>query len=324
MYDITPNLTIEYHHSMLTDEVRTQSFLRAVLKTVKPGDVVLDLGCGTGILSYFACMSGAKRVYAVEQGPVIELAKAICWQNGYQNKVLFLNDWSTNIELPEPVDVIVTGCGFSSTMWSLSMSSAAAGAVRCPKRCWEPISKGVVISDIFSAYSPLEAEKAKCWSHLLRDSHALTKGQPPPEAEQVQFHQQLHHLFLEMGLALEQVAADETKRKQVYQEMRDKLVALAQQEWQAPDCQRLVARIPKHREELLLWLRHPAVEPDNNKAERGLRPAVVTRKTSFGSRSKQGAHAFARLLSLIQTWEGQGLDFFDMAQSTLTNTTSQN
>lgn len=108
MYDITPNLIIEYHQSMLNDKVRTQSFLRAILMTVNAGDIVLDIGCGTGILSYIARLAGAKRIYAIEEGPVIELAKAICQHNGYQNKVTFVNDRSTNVELPEPVDVIVT------------------------------------------------------------------------------------------------------------------------------------------------------------------------------------------------------------------------
>ena len=77
MYDDTTLQIIEYHLSMLIDEVRTTSFLRAILGAVKPGDVVLDMGCGTGVLSYFACIAGARRVYAVEQGPIIELAKAI-------------------------------------------------------------------------------------------------------------------------------------------------------------------------------------------------------------------------------------------------------
>jgi len=185
---------------------------------------------------------------------------------------------------------------------------------------------GTVISDFFSAYSPLDVEKAKCWAHLLRDSHKLTKGKPPPppDSERVQFHEQLHHLFLDMGLALEEVTADQNGREQVYQDMRKQLHDFAASSWHDADCQRLAKRILKHLDELLVWLRNPHVSADNNQAERALRPAVVTRKTSFGSRSKMGAQAFARLLSLVQTWEQQGQDFFIIAQAALEDICSQN
>lgn len=206
------------------------------------------------------------------------------------------------------------------TLYVLSRSRGS----KVPKALLGHDFAGVVISDFFSAYAPLEAQKAKCWAHLLRDSHALTKGQPPPGSERVQFHQHLHHLFLDMGLALEQAAADETSHLKLYQDMQAKLLAFANRDWQDPDCQRLAARIGKHLPELLLWLRRPDVAPDNNQAERGLRPAVVTRKTSFGSRSKRGAQAFVRLLSLIRTWESQDLDFFETAKAALSNSGSHN
>ncbi|UCG23070.1 MAG: 50S ribosomal protein L11 methyltransferase [Chloroflexota bacterium] len=108
MYDRSILDTIEYHHSLLTDEARMRSYLRAIFRTVKPGDVVLDIGSGTGILAYFSCMAGARQVYAVEQDPVVELAKAIRDHNGFQDRVIFLNEWSDEVELPEPVDVVVT------------------------------------------------------------------------------------------------------------------------------------------------------------------------------------------------------------------------
>jgi hypothetical protein len=183
---------------------------------------------------------------------------------------------------------------------------------KMPRALLGPDFAGVVTSDFFSAYAPLDYEKAKCWSHLLRDSHDLTKG-PAPPAERVQFHTQLHQLFLEMGLALPEVAADEAGRARVYQEMRTKLETFAQQPGCDADGQRLAKRIRTRQgvEDLLVWLRNPAVSPDNNAAERALRPAVVTRKTSFGSR----AQAFARLLSLIETWERQDQDFFATAQA---------
>jgi hypothetical protein len=190
---------------------------------------------------------------------------------------------------------------------------------KVPKALLGDAFEGVVIRDFFRADGPLAHPKAKGWAHLLRDTHALTKGQPPPDGERVRFHHDLHALFLAMGLALEQAATDQLARQQLYQAMQTKLFALARQPWQDLDCQRLARRIEKHRDELLVWLRDPAVAPDNNAAERERRPAVITRKTSFGSRSRPGAHAFAILLSLIRTWERQGDDFFALGLDILTS-----
>jgi hypothetical protein len=54
----------------------------------------------------------------------------------------------------------------------------------------------------------------------------------------VRFHQELHQLFLDMGLALREVAADESEREQVYQEMRKQLCTFAEQPWHDADCHR--------------------------------------------------------------------------------------
>lgn len=193
---------------------------------------------------------------------------------------------------------------------------------RVPKALLGPGFEGVVISDFFSAYSPLEVEKAKCWAHLLRDSYEMSKGRAA-ETEYAQFHRQLHGLFVEMGLALEEASADAEGRQQLAVQMRERLLAFASSEWRLFSCRQLAARIERHLDELLVWLSNPAVRADNNPAERALRPAVVTRKSSFGSRSKQGAQAFARLLSLIQTAERQGQDFFATAHIALARACSQ-
>jgi protein arginine N-methyltransferase 1 len=108
MFDTKTVEAFEFHHSMLIDEVRMNRFLRAILQTVKPGDVVLDIGSGTGILACFCCLAGAKHVYAIEQGPIIGLAREICAYNDLQDRITFFNDWSTHIELPEPANVLVT------------------------------------------------------------------------------------------------------------------------------------------------------------------------------------------------------------------------
>ncbi len=99
---------VNYHSSLLADKVRTESYRRAIFETVRAGDVVLDLGTGTGILAFFACQAGARRVYAIEKGEVVEAAKEVCLRNGFQDRVIFFNQPSDRVELPEKVDVVLT------------------------------------------------------------------------------------------------------------------------------------------------------------------------------------------------------------------------
>ena len=99
---------INYHLSMLVDDVRTGAYSQAISRIVKAGDVVVDLGCGSGILSLLARRAGAKHVYAIESEAVIEMAKLVAEKNGYKDKITFFNDVSFNVELPEKADVIVT------------------------------------------------------------------------------------------------------------------------------------------------------------------------------------------------------------------------
>ncbi len=99
---------INYHLSMLIDETRTGAYHQAVSQTVKPGDVVVDVGCGSGMLSFLACRAGARHVYAIESEAVIEMAKLVAARNSFQDRITFYHDHSFNVELPERADVIVT------------------------------------------------------------------------------------------------------------------------------------------------------------------------------------------------------------------------
>lgn len=108
MYDISPVEALDFHHSMLVDTVRLESYLHAIMETVKPGDIVLDLGSGTGIMACLACMAGAKHVYAIEKEDVVHIARAIITANDLSDRVTFFNDWSTAVDLPEQANVLVT------------------------------------------------------------------------------------------------------------------------------------------------------------------------------------------------------------------------
>jgi SAM-dependent methyltransferase len=88
--------------------LRLDKYRQAIEKRVKPGNTVLDLGTGTGILAFFACLTGARRVYALESGSVISLAKLLARENGFEDRIVFLAGASAELDLPEQVDVIIT------------------------------------------------------------------------------------------------------------------------------------------------------------------------------------------------------------------------
>ena len=92
---------------MLKDAVRTGAFERAIREVVRPGMQVLDFGCGTGILSFFAERAGAERVFAVDRTFMVHAAEAIARQNGFR-RITFLRTDGESFELPEKVDLIVS------------------------------------------------------------------------------------------------------------------------------------------------------------------------------------------------------------------------
>jgi SAM-dependent methyltransferase len=100
--------TLDVHRAMLRDEVRNEAYRRALADAVRPGDVVLDVGAGTGILSLLAARSGAGRVYAVERSATASLAAAIAARNGLTDRIIVLHGDLEHVRLPEPVDLIVS------------------------------------------------------------------------------------------------------------------------------------------------------------------------------------------------------------------------
>ena len=104
---------VDYHARMLGDHARVAQFERAIAAAVRPGAVVADLGCGTGILSLLCCRAGARRVYAMEVGPIGRWTEQIIAANGFSDRVEVLRGVSTELSLPEKVDVVVSetiGC----------------------------------------------------------------------------------------------------------------------------------------------------------------------------------------------------------------------
>lgn len=96
------------HGAMLADKVRMESYRKAIHETVKRGDIVCDIGTGSGILAFFALQAGAEKVYAIEQNEIIKEAKKIAELNGLEKRIIFIKNRSDKVELPEKVDVITS------------------------------------------------------------------------------------------------------------------------------------------------------------------------------------------------------------------------
>ena len=159
---------------------------------------------------------------------------------------------------------------------------------------------GVVVADFFSAYNKLSCEQQKCIVHLLRELRDTAKKNKT--AEFAAFRKKLKRIIAD---ALRLVASDnfdpEICEDRIWR-LHDRSHSMGIAEYTNTDCCRIAKRLRKHEADLFTFLFHPGVvTPDNNRAERAIRPAVVLRKISGGSRTPIGAKSTADLLSLSQT-----------------------
>lgn len=96
------------YREMLADPVRMRAYRRAITAVIRPTDVVIDLGAGTGILSLMAARAGAAHVYAIESSDAIELARRTAAANGLADKITFIRGMSRDVTLPARGHVLVS------------------------------------------------------------------------------------------------------------------------------------------------------------------------------------------------------------------------
>ena len=94
--------------SMIGDRDRLAAHAEALKQVVTPASVVVDIGAGTGIMSLLACQAGARRVYAVEPSAAVSILAASARANGFADRIVVLQQRSTEVALPERADVIVS------------------------------------------------------------------------------------------------------------------------------------------------------------------------------------------------------------------------
>ena len=175
--------------------------------------------------------------------------------------------------------------------------------------------EGVLGSDFYASYNIYAGLHQRCWVHLLRDDHEL-KEQYPDDPQVQQWVKDVKAVY-ERAVAYPGPDASLPPAKQEAQ--RRKLQHAFEQElWQlcAPyahtssPLHTLCERIERFLPELFVFVALPEVPAHNHLAERSVRPLVIARKISGGSRSPKGSDTRMDLFSLFGTWAAQGLNPF--------------
>lgn len=125
--------SIEQYGFMVNDEVRAATYYNAMREAIKPGDVVIDIGAGTGVFSLVACQLGARKVYAIETSRLLELGMEMAAANGFSDRIEWIRGFSTSITLPERADVIISDLRGQLPLYTLHIPSLVDARTRLLK-----------------------------------------------------------------------------------------------------------------------------------------------------------------------------------------------
>jgi len=185
------------HEEMLKDEVRTSTYMKAILNNrhLFKDKVVMDVGCGTGILCMFAAKAGAKQVIGVECAGIINQAREIVAANGFSNVITLVKGKVEEIELPvDKVDIIISEWMgyfllyesmldtvlFARDKWLVSITTMAH-IILIP---WSQVPGGLIFPDKASLYvcaiedAEYRAEKIDFWDNVYGFNMSCIKKIP--------------------------------------------------------------------------------------------------------------------------------------------------
>ena len=180
---------------------------------------------------------------------------------------------------------------------------------------------GALVSDFYAAYHHYDGPKQRCWAHLLREIRDL-RALYSRDKQLAQWADAVHRIYRQATAFSHPSSHTSGKQRRAAQlALEKRLLALCRPCLDDPLAVqgKLCRRIDKHLKELFVFVAQPEVPPDNNAAERSLRPLVISRKISGGTRSNQGTDAKMTLSSLFGTWRAQGLNPLTACRQLLTS-----
>lgn len=183
---------------------------------------------------------------------------------------------------------------------------------------------GILVTDFYAAYDHLPGRKQRCWAHLWRDIDAL-ETEVPTDTELAAWVAGVRAIYdlakgerpaAERGTTPAAAHAREARARGYEQQLLTLCPETMAQD--RPEAT-LGKRIRRYLQELFVFVAVPGVPHTNNAAERSLRPLVIARKVSGGTRSQAGSTCRMRLASIAATARLRGLDPTDVFFRILTN-----
>jgi transposase len=175
---------------------------------------------------------------------------------------------------------------------------------------------GKLVCDFYGAYDGIDCDKQRCLTHLLRELKELAEKDESFAADP--WAVKLKR-WCKDGIAHKKKwkSLSDPKYELGASRLEDRLDGLVKLNPAHAEAKRLHKRVKKYRRELTRFLWQEQLEPTNNPAERALRPLVVARKVSGGSRSMPATQAWATLSSVLATQEQNGRNVLEETKKLL-------
>ena len=180
-------------------------------------------------------------------------------------------------------------------------------------RLLKDVRDACLVTDFYGGYNNYPGPHQRCWTHLLRAVHDL-KEEQAQDTSVLTWAGEVRRLYDDaQAWRSTHPLATVAERAAIYPVLVNRAVVLGKQYAQVYDhpCNALAKRLLRHQDELFQFVLRDGVSADNNLAERTIRPLVVIRKISGGTRSEKGTKTRLGLASLFGTWQRRGLNPFD-------------
>jgi hypothetical protein len=209
--------------------------------------------------------------------------------------------------------------GVNNWLWAFVSKAAAWYTIKDTRRgtvVEETLGEGyggVACSDFYPSFDKLPYRQQKCLIHLLKDLRKAWRRGRPPSLQFRRFEHKIRRIVQD-AVKVHETIEDEGTRLRRKKLLEGRVLSICSRRYTDRDCIRVCKLLKRHRKNLFTFLEAKEVHWNNNAAERAIRPSVVARKNSYGSRSSTGALNHAVLMTVNETCRMRGMSFMDFGR----------